>query len=46
MPEQAAEFFSQQPEVATIKEISRSTFYRIQREDARRFWAQVFEDAE
>jgi hypothetical protein len=39
MPEEMAVLMSRQPAVESMKKISKSTFYRIQREDAKAFWS-------
>ena len=41
MSEEAADFLSQQSEVEYIRKISKSTFYRIQRQDAQAFWNNI-----
>lgn len=43
-PTEMAELMQQDPQVESIKQISRSTFYRIRRRDAQAFW-QGIEDS-
>jgi hypothetical protein len=38
MPQELGDFLAQQSEVLAIKQISRSTYYRIKRQDAQAFW--------
>ena len=47
-PPELAQILQANPAVSQVRECSRSTFYRLRREDARRFWSgleqHVFED--
>ena len=45
MPEELAVAMANIPEIESVKQISKSTFYRIQRKDAQAFWDRMFGEA-
>jgi hypothetical protein len=41
MPQELGDHLAQHPDVVSIKQISRSTYYRIKRQDAQAFWNNI-----
>jgi len=45
MPQELAVAMANIPEIDSVKQISKSTYYRIQRKDAQAFWNRMFGEA-